>query len=52
MKLISSRPTRLFCPQCDEIYNLPQGGAIKLYKVSVCVILIINSNFSMYLYAE
>jgi hypothetical protein len=32
MRLISSRPTRLFCPTCDEILNVPQGGAIKLYK--------------------
>eukprot|EP00955_Chlamydomonas_euryale_P067616 359883-Chlamydomonas_euryale.AAC.3 len=34
MKLISSRPSRLYCAQCEDIYNLPQGGSIKLYKAS------------------
>ncbi len=33
MKLITSRPMRLFCPTCEEVYALPQGGSIKLYKV-------------------
>lgn len=33
MKYIASRPARLYCNTCEELYNLPQGGAIKLYKV-------------------
>lgn len=24
MRLIAARPTRLYCPTCDEIYNVPQ----------------------------
>ena len=35
MKFIQARPSRLYCSTCEDIYNLPQGGAIKLYKVSV-----------------
>ena len=33
MTLIPSKPQRLYCKHCDETYSLPQGGAIKLYKV-------------------
>ena len=33
MSLIPSKPQRLYCKHCDETYSLPQGGAIKLYKV-------------------
>lgn len=33
MKFIAARPSRLYCPVCEDIYNLPQGGSIKLYKV-------------------
>ncbi len=33
LKHIASRPVRLFCPTCDEVYSMPQGGAIKLYQV-------------------
>lgn len=36
MRYISARPTRLFCPTCEEIYSLPQGGDIKLYSGAVC----------------
>ncbi|GAB4821904.1 hypothetical protein N2152v2_008950 [Parachlorella kessleri] len=36
MKLIASRPSRLYCPTCEEVYNMPQGGAIKLYKELDC----------------
>lgn len=24
MKLIASRPSRLYCPTCEEVYNMPQ----------------------------
>lgn len=27
----SYRPTRLYCPTCEETYNLPQNGTIKVY---------------------
>ena len=36
MKHISARPQRLYCPMCEDIYNLPQGGAIKQYKGLEC----------------
>ncbi|KAK9804028.1 hypothetical protein WJX73_004084 [Symbiochloris irregularis] len=36
MKLISARPTRLYCPSCEEVLALPQGGTIKLYKGLSC----------------
>lgn len=32
MKYIGSRPSRLYCPTCEDIYRLPQGGTIKQYK--------------------
>ena len=35
MRYISARPTRLFCPTCEEIYSLPQGGDVKLYSGAV-----------------
>eukprot|EP00884_Botryococcus_braunii_P010708 jgi/Botrbrau1/19639/Bobra.0003s0009.1 len=36
MKLISGRPTRLYCPTCEEVLDLPQGGTIKLYQELEC----------------
>lgn len=36
MKLIASRPSRLYCPTCEEVYAVPQGGTIKLYKELNC----------------
>ncbi|PRW60157.1 DNA topoisomerase 3-beta isoform X1 [Chlorella sorokiniana] len=36
MKLIASRPSRLYCPTCEDVYNMPQGGSIKLYKELAC----------------
>lgn len=30
MKYISTRPTRLYCIGCEEVYNLPQNGTIKV----------------------
>ena len=36
MKLVASRPTRLYCPACEEVLALPQGGTIKLYKGLAC----------------
>lgn len=36
MKLIASRPSRLYCPTCEEVYAVPQGGSIKLYKELTC----------------
>ncbi|KAJ4460313.1 putative DNA topoisomerase 3-beta-1 [Paratrimastix pyriformis] len=36
MNLISTRPARLFCPTCDESYNMPGEGTIKLYKEIRC----------------
>ncbi|KAJ8771316.1 hypothetical protein K2173_026493 [Erythroxylum novogranatense] len=36
MKYISSQPSRLYCGTCEEVYYLPQRGAIKLYKELTC----------------
>ncbi|CAK0787024.1 hypothetical protein CVIRNUC_010240 [Coccomyxa viridis] len=36
MKLISVRPMRIYCPTCEEVLNLPQGGTVKLYKGLEC----------------
>lgn len=36
MKFISSQPQRLYCGTCEEVYYLPQKGAIKLYKELTC----------------
>ena len=30
MKFISSQPQRLYCGTCEEVYYLPQRGAIKV----------------------
>jgi hypothetical protein len=26
----------MYCATCEAVYNLPQGGAIKLYKEITC----------------
>ncbi|KAF5301451.1 hypothetical protein FQA39_LY02180 [Lamprigera yunnana] len=36
LKLIQAKPMRLHCPHCDETYNLPQNGNIKIYKELKC----------------
>lgn len=36
MKIIRTKPQRLFCPTCNETYTLPQKGTIKLYKEIKC----------------
>ncbi|KAK6930656.1 DNA topoisomerase, type IA, central [Dillenia turbinata] len=36
MKYISTQPSRLYCSTCEEVYHLPQGGVIKLYKELTC----------------
>lgn len=36
MKLVAARPARLYCPSCEEVLGLPQGGTIKLYKGLAC----------------
>lgn len=36
MKLIQTKPSRLHCSHCDETYNLPQNGNIRLYKELKC----------------
>lgn len=30
MKYISTRPPRLYCNTCEEVYHLPQNGTIKV----------------------
>ncbi|XP_044500642.1 DNA topoisomerase 3-beta isoform X4 [Mangifera indica] len=36
MKYISTQPSRLYCATCEEVYNLPEKGTIKLYKELTC----------------
>jgi DNA topoisomerase III len=36
MRFIPLKPQRLYCPTCEETYNLPQNGTIKLYKELKC----------------
>lgn len=36
MRLIHKQPARLFCEFCNETYNLPPGGSIKLYQERTC----------------
>lgn len=36
MKFIQAKPTRLHCGSCDETFNIPQNGNIKLYKELRC----------------
>ncbi|KAK1293901.1 hypothetical protein QJS10_CPA16g00506 [Acorus calamus] len=47
MKYISSRPSRLFCVNCEEVYNLPQNGTVKLYKELACPL----DNFELLLFS-
>lgn len=36
MKYIEAKPQRLHCSFCDETYNLPQSGNIRIYKELKC----------------
>ncbi|KAG8034089.1 hypothetical protein G9C98_008570 [Cotesia typhae] len=36
MKYIQTKPTRLHCAHCNETYNLPQNGNIRIYKELKC----------------
>lgn len=36
MKYISVRPARLYCPTCEDVYPVPQGGTVKLYSGLTC----------------
>ncbi|CAG9467801.1 unnamed protein product [Pedinophyceae sp. YPF-701] len=36
MRYMSARPARLHCATCEDIYHVPQGGAVKLYKGLTC----------------
>ncbi|KAF5192263.1 Dna topoisomerase 3-beta [Thalictrum thalictroides] len=47
MKYISTQPSRLYCGTCEEVYNLPQKGTIKLYKELVCPL----DNFELLIYS-
>lgn len=47
MKIIRTRPQRLFCPTCNETYSLPQNGTIKLYKELTCPL----DNFELVLFS-
>ncbi|XP_063228567.1 DNA topoisomerase 3-beta-1 [Bacillus rossius redtenbacheri] len=36
MKYIQTKPSRMHCSTCDETYNLPQNGNIRIYKELKC----------------
>ena len=36
MKLVQSKPQRLYCENCKDTYSLPQNGVIKLYRELKC----------------
>jgi DNA topoisomerase-3 len=36
MKLVSSKPQRVYCEFCKDTYNLPKSGGIKLYRELKC----------------
>ncbi|KAF4532850.1 hypothetical protein B566_EDAN001453 [Ephemera danica] len=36
MKYVQAKPSRLHCSHCDETYNLPQNGIIRIYKELKC----------------
>lgn len=36
MKYIQTKPSRMHCSQCNETYNLPQNGNIRIYKELKC----------------
>lgn len=47
MKYIAMRPSRLYCPSCEEVHALPQNGHIKLYKEITCPL----DNFELVLFS-
>lgn len=36
MKYIQAKPSRLHCSHCDETFNLPQNGNVRIYKELKC----------------
>jgi len=36
LKLITAKPQRLYCPNCDETYSLPANGSLRTYKELKC----------------
>ncbi|XP_046748584.1 DNA topoisomerase 3-beta-1 [Diprion similis] len=36
MKYIQTKPSRMHCSQCNETYNLPQNGNIRIYRELKC----------------
>ncbi|XP_023029815.2 DNA topoisomerase 3-beta [Leptinotarsa decemlineata] len=36
MKYIQAKPARLHCPHCDETFNVPQNGIIKIFRELKC----------------
>ena len=36
MNLIDKKPVRLYCRFCDDVYQLPSGGTVRLYKEITC----------------
>lgn len=36
MKFVETKPCRLHCTKCEDTYNLPQCGVIRLYKELKC----------------
>jgi DNA topoisomerase-3 len=36
LRLVTSRPPRLYCPTQEQVLDLPQGGVVKLYNNRCC----------------
>ena len=47
MRYIPLKPQRLYCATCEETYQLPQNGTIKLYKELKCPL----DNFELVLFS-
>lgn len=48
MKYVPQRPQRIFCPNCNQTYSLPQNGSIKVFKDDKCPL----DNFALLHYSS
>ena len=44
MKYISSQPSRLYCNTCEEVYYVPQKGAVKVQYMFLILLPVTSSN--------
>eukprot|EP01025_Chloroclados_australasicus_P061138 TRINITY_DN797_c0_g2_i2.p1 TRINITY_DN797_c0_g2~~TRINITY_DN797_c0_g2_i2.p1 ORF type:complete len:869 (-),score=15.44 TRINITY_DN797_c0_g2_i2:249-2855(-) len=48
MKHLTARPQRVYCHTCEEVYDLPQNGSVKLYQGHSCPL----DNFELLLFVS